>query len=323
MLKRPKLTVNLWKVLFGVAFSLVWAKVMYIIWPQPSYVTFIWFYLGLGSVLLKWVFFEVIDRVHGRLRRRVVERRLAESGVRVEEAGRAKAELPGTPPLHEKAPDIGDKVTIKGLEDDVMWLGGLVESAIRRSLKALTKGDMDLARAVVQEDRVVNETEFAIRGKCIEVVGGSSLGIGDVRRIVSFLGIITELERMGDYGEGIAKIALMIGGRPSPDQIAGIAPMGDWGLKMLKESLASLSQRDVELAERVCRMDDEVDSLYDRAFRALRLMIIEDPNSITRGTWLVWAAHNLERLADRATNICEWVAFAESGEMLDIGASKY
>jgi len=322
-LKRPKLTVNVYKVLFGVAFSLVWARVMYAIWAQPSYATFIWFYLGVGSVLLKWVFFESIDRLHRRLRRRAIEKQLAESVTRLDEATSSGPRAGDVPSVEGKMPSASIHVTVRDLEDDVLQLGAMVETAIRRSLEALRKGDMDLATSVVADDRLLDQAELAIRNKCIGLISEGALNVADTRSVVSVLGVITELERMGDYGDGIAKIALMIGEQPPPEQLPGVTAMGDWGVKMLQESLKSLSGRDVELAERVCRMDDEMDSLYDQSFRALLLMIIEDPASITRATWIVWAAHNLERFADRATNICEWVVFAESGQMLDIGASRY
>jgi phosphate transport system protein len=131
------------------------------------------------------------------------------------------------------------------------------------------------------------------------------------------------LERIGDYGEGIAKIVIMIGDEPPLKPLIDIPRMGEITLEMINKSLQSFVARDVELAMRVVSLDSVVDGLYDQVFRELLTFMMVDPKTTNRATRLIWVAHNLERSADRATNICERVVFTVTGKMEEIGASKY
>jgi phosphate transport system protein len=145
----------------------------------------------------------------------------------------------------------------------------------------------------------------------------------DLRIIVAVLNIVTELERIGDYAEGIAKIVIMIGDEPPLKPLIDIPRMGEITLEMINKSLQSFVARDVELAMRVVSLDSVVDGLYDQVFRELLTFMMVDPKTTNRATRLIWVAHNLERSADRATNICERVVFTVTGKMEEIGASKY
>jgi len=145
----------------------------------------------------------------------------------------------------------------------------------------------------------------------------------DLRIIVAILNIIIELERIGDYADGIAKIVVMIGNEPPLKPLIDIPRMGEITIKMINNSIHSFAKRDVELAMRVVSMDSVVDGLYDQVFRELLTFMMVDPKTINRATHLIWVAHNLERAADRATNICERVVFTVTGRMEEIGASKY
>ncbi|MBN1375073.1 MAG: phosphate signaling complex protein PhoU, partial [Dehalococcoidia bacterium] len=158
---------------------------------------------------------------------------------------------------------------------------------------------------------------------CLKFITDNRLGDSDLRKVVAMLGIITELERMGDYAEGIANISLMIGTQPLLKPLIDIPRMKQIGIEMLRGSMESFFENDLEKAKLVCHMDEEVDGLYDQVFRELVIFMIEDPRTITQATRLIWVAHNLERFADRATNICEQAVFSITGEKLDIGASKY
>lgn len=322
-MKLPRLGVNFYKVVFGVAFSLLWAKVMYTIWRQPSYITFVWFYLALGSILLKWVFFEIIDRIHTKMRLRTVRRELEESDVRVHQAGTDEHQATPRQISVSSEPGMALEERVKALENAVWSLGEVVGTAIQNSLEALKRKDLDLARQVVQDDRHVDLKESAIREDCMRVIAAGSLGADDVREIVSILGIITELERIGDYAEGIANITLMIGDGPFLGLPTDISQMAGRALEMLRDSVQSFLKRDIQKAKGICQADDEVDALYDNTFRELLLSIVREPETVTQATRLIWVAHNLERFADRVTNICEWVVFSVTGQMVDIGASKY
>jgi len=321
--KLPRLGVNFYKVVFGVAFSLLWAKVMYTIWCQPSYITFVWFYLALGSILLKWVFFEIIDRIHTKMRLRAVRRELEESDVRVHQAGTDEYQATPRQMSVSSEPEMALEKRVKALENAVWSLGDMVGTAIQNSLEALQRKDLDLARQVVQDDRHVDLKESAIREDCMRVIAAGSLEADDVREIVAILGIITELERIGDYAEGIANIALMIGDGPFLELPADISQMAGRALGMLRDAVQAFLKRDIEKAKSICQADDEVDALYENTFQELLLSIVQKPETVTQATRLTWVAHNLERFADRVTNICEWVVFSVTGQMVDIGASKY
>ena len=146
---------------------------------------------------------------------------------------------------------------------------------------------------------------------------------GDLRTIISVLHITVDLERMADHAAGIAKISLLIGDDPLIKPLIDIPRMAELVLDMLRRSLDSFINLDVALAKQVCRDDDEVDDLHDQVYRDLLNIMLEDPGTINQATYLTWVAHNLERIADRSTNISERAAFTATGKMEDIGASTY
>ena len=141
--------------------------------------------------------------------------------------------------------------------------------------------------------------------------------------IVGVLIITSEVERIGDYAEGIAKITVLIGDEPPLKPLVDIPRMAEKTNDMLRRSLQALINRDAVAARQIISEDDEIDNLYDQVFRELLTFMLEDPKTIARATRLIWAAHNLERSADRVTNICERVVFIVTGKMEEIGASKY
>ncbi len=131
------------------------------------------------------------------------------------------------------------------------------------------------------------------------------------------------MERIGDHAEGIVKIVLMIGDEPPLKPLIDVPRMADKTVDMLHRSLDTFVKHDAEVARNIAAEDDEVDNLYDQVFRELLTFMAEDPRTITRATRLIWVAHNLERSADRVTNICERVVYMVTGKMEEIGASKY
>ncbi|MDE2765096.1 MAG: phosphate transport system regulatory protein PhoU, partial [Chloroflexota bacterium] len=139
----------------------------------------------------------------------------------------------------------------------------------------------------------------------------------------SFLQIAVELERMGDYAEGIAKISLMMGEQPPLKPLVDIPRMAEIATSMLRRSLDALVNRDVDEALNVSQADDEVDRLYDQVYRELLLFMLQDPKTIERATYLLWTSHNLERVADRATNVAERVIYLVTGRMTETHASRY
>jgi phosphate transport system protein len=215
------------------------------------------------------------------------------------------------------------KKELRKLQDEVLILGSMVEKAIERSIEALKGRDLELARQVIADDASIDCKRFEIEGMCIHLIATQQPVAHDLRTIVTVLSIITELERMGDHAEGIAKVCLLLGDEPPLKPLIDIPRMAQKAIDMLHRSLESFINHDVELAKQICDEDDEVDALYDQVYRELIVFMLEDPRTITRATHLTWVGHNLERIADRVTNICERVVFAATGKMEEIGASKY
>ncbi|MBI2860175.1 MAG: phosphate signaling complex protein PhoU [Chloroflexi bacterium] len=211
---------------------------------------------------------------------------------------------------------------LKEIQDDVLAMSGMVESAIMSSIEALKNRDLDLAHKIVADDIKINQKRFDIEQKCIQIIATQQPMASDLRTIISVLYIITELERIADHAEGIAKIVIMIGDEPPLKPLTTIPLMAEKACDMLHRAVDAFIRHDAETARKICLEDDEVDNLYNQVFRVLLTYMLEDPKTITRATRLSWVAHNLERSADRATNICERVVFTVTGKMEEI-ASKY
>ncbi len=212
---------------------------------------------------------------------------------------------------------------LQEVEEDILTMGSMVVKAIDRAIGALKERNLTLAHQIIANDSQINRQRFSIEDKCVGLIATQQPVASDLRIIVAVLNIITELERIGDYAEGIAKIAIMIGDEAPLKPLIDIPRMGEITQDMIRESLQSFVKRDVELAMRVVSLDSVVDSLYDQVFRELLTFMMVDTKTTNRATRLMWVAHNLERAADRATNICERVVFTVTGKMEEIGASKY
>jgi phosphate transport system protein len=212
---------------------------------------------------------------------------------------------------------------LREIQDDVLAMGSMVSKAILRATEALKNRDLELAKQVVTDDQKVNRKRFDIEEKCVELIATQQPMASDLRIILAVLNIVSEVERVGDYAEGIAKIAIMVGDEPPLKPLIDIPRMAEQTVDMLRRSLDAFVNRDAEAARKISAEDDAVDHLYDQVFRELLTFMAEDPKTITRATRLIWVAHNLERAADRVTNICERVVFVVTGKMEEIGASKY
>jgi phosphate transport system protein len=212
---------------------------------------------------------------------------------------------------------------LREIQDEVLVMGSMVGKAITSSVKALKERDLDLANQIISDDQKVNHKRFEIEEKCVELIATQQPMASDLRIIIAILNITTEIERIGDYAMGIARIVIMTGDEPPLKPLIDIPRMAEQTVDMLRRSLDALINRDAETVKKIAIEDDLVDNLYDQVFRELLTFMAEDPKTITRATRLIWVAHNLERAADRVTNICERVVFMVTGKMEEIGASKY
>ena len=212
---------------------------------------------------------------------------------------------------------------LQEIQDDVLAVGSMVGKALSRSMEALKNRDLELAQQVIDDDKKINARRFEIEEKCVQLIATQAPMASDLRVIIGVLNIATELERIGDHAEGNARIAIMIGDEPPLKPYVDLPRMTDRCVDMLNRSLAAMIYRDADAAKKIILEDDFVDNLYDQVFRELLTFMIEDPRVISRATRLIWAAHNLERSADRITNICERVIFMVTGKMEEYGGSKY
>jgi phosphate transport system protein len=212
---------------------------------------------------------------------------------------------------------------LREIQDEVLVMGSMVEKALMSSVKALKERDLELAQRVVTDDIKVNKKRFEIEEKCIQLIATQQPMASDLRTIISALNIVSEVERIGDHAEGIAKIVLMIGDEPPLKPLIDIPRMTEKTVDMLHRSLDTFVKGEADTARKIVAEDDEVDNLYDQVFRELLTFMAEDPKTITRATRLIWVAHNLERSADRVTNICERVVYMVTGKMEEMGVSKY
>ncbi len=208
---------------------------------------------------------------------------------------------------------------LQRLQDEVLVLGSLVEKAIVESVDLLKRRDTDgSCRLIRQDRRVINEKRYAIESDALTLIATQQPMAGDLRVIAAVIEIAHELERMGDYAKGIAKINVMMGREPLLKPLIDIPLMAEKARDMLHRSLEAFVHRDVELARAIPQEDDEVDGLYNQVYRELLTLMMQNPRDIDRATYLLWVAHNLERTADRVANICERVIFTVTGEMVEM-----
>ena len=212
---------------------------------------------------------------------------------------------------------------LRQLQDDVLVLGSMTEKAIMDAMEALRDGDAAWSRRIVEDDKKINAKRFEIEDRTTFVVASQQPMATDLRSLASILYIITDLERMGDHAEGIARINLLLGDEALPRKLGYLPAMADRAVAMLRNSLKAFIDHDVDMARQICDADDEVDRLQDSVYEDCIAAMIADPSTIQRNTHLLWCAHNLERIADRCTNICERVIYTVTGHMQEINVSKY
>ena len=207
---------------------------------------------------------------------------------------------------------------IQHVKDDVLLLGSMVEQAILGTVDALKKRDIKASETIIKQDGDINAKRFEIENKLMILIATQQPMAHDLRLLASTMEIISELERMGDYAKGIANINLRMGDAPLLKPLIDIPRMAQIGVSMLHRALTAFINEDVETAKTIPVEDDEVDALYNQVYRELMTFVIQDPKTIERANWLLWVAHNLERVADRVTNICERTIFIATGEMEEI-----
>ena len=208
---------------------------------------------------------------------------------------------------------------IRHLHDEILVLDSLVEQATLDAIQALKRQDLDAALAIYRNDAVINARRFELENDCmITIATQQPIMATDLRLLASILEVVGELERMGDYAKGIARICLRIGKQPHVKPIIDLPIMAEIAVGMLHRAVAAFVSLDAEQALAIPDDDDQVDELYQKIYRDLIHIIRENSDTLDQANLLMWAAHNLERMADRVTNICERTIYVATGQMKEI-----
>jgi phosphate transport system protein len=218
--------------------------------------------------------------------------------------------------LHQRA---GLDQGLEQLRRDLRRLASMVDVAIERSVLSLSRLDRREADQVIVGDKAINDLRYAVEDAAVHIIAMQQPIAGDLRFVIAVLMVASELERMGDYCVGIAKITKLHGDRPLLKPLIDIPRMADSVRKMLRGSVDALITKNAFLAEAIAAEDDEIDRLYDQIYRELLTYMLNDPTTIDRATWLLWAAHNMERIGDRVQNICERTVYEATGVLKEFG----
>ncbi|MBI5292427.1 MAG: phosphate signaling complex protein PhoU [Chloroflexi bacterium] len=210
--------------------------------------------------------------------------------------------------------------SLQAVQDDLLRLGSMLDAAVSRAIQALANSDSALARHVVVDDGNINALRFKIEEACLRLIATQQPAARDLRTIVAAFSIVSDMERMADHAAGIAKTVIRMGNEPLVIPLDEIPHMAEECRAMLHTALDAYIRHDVDLARTLPKRDDVVDALYERLFHTVVTTIAETPGASTRALYLLFAAHNLERIGDRAVNIAERVIFITSGEMKELNA---
>jgi phosphate transport system protein len=209
--------------------------------------------------------------------------------------------------------------SMQELQEEMLTLGSMVDKAVARSIEALRAQNVERARSVIQNDEQINNARWKIENECTLVIATQAPLARDLRYIFAIAHIATELERMADYAQGIAKLTIQTANVPLLKPLTDLPRMADLGRELLAGALDAFVEQDAAKARQIAARDDEVDNLYDQVYRELLTFMISDPSTVPRATHLLWIAHNLERIADRVTNICERTIFSVTGKIEELG----
>lgn len=210
---------------------------------------------------------------------------------------------------------------IQQLKDEILVLGSMVERSIMDSVQALKKRDMEASKRVIEQHGQINAKYSALENQVMALIVRQQPMGRDLRLLASMLKVVSELDQMGNYGKGIGVINIRMGDQPLLTPLVDIPRMTQIATSMLHRALMAFINEDIDAARVIPSEDDQVDELYEQIYRELMTFIMEDPRNVERANWLLWASHNLERFADRVSNICEQTVFIVLGEQRNDGES--
>jgi len=211
---------------------------------------------------------------------------------------------------------------IQKTKDEILMLGSMVEQAILSSVRALRKKDTRVAQQIIENDAAVNAKRFEIENQIITIIATQQPIAHDLRVLASILEVTGELERIGDYAKGIAVITIRIGDNGTINHLSDLSVMSELSMSMLHRSLGAFVAENANVARNIPYEDDDVDNLYLQFYRVMITYVLEQRSNIEEVNYLLWAAHNLERAADRVSNICERTIFIATGEITELTGHK-
>jgi phosphate transport system protein len=207
---------------------------------------------------------------------------------------------------------------INQLHEEVLLLGSMVEQALLNAVDALKRRDIPAAKRIFKGDVLVNEKRYALENAIIIIIATQQPMAHDLRLLASVLEVIVELERIGDYAKGISKVVIQLGDSDIPMPMREFDQMAEKDASMLHRALGAFVNEDAGLAREIVAEDDAVDELYNKAYHAIVASMIANPENIDQANLLMWVSHNLERAADRVTNICERTVYIATGELYEL-----
>ena len=206
---------------------------------------------------------------------------------------------------------------ICNIQEELLALGNLVEKAMFKAVAALKDRNLDASRKVIKNDQKINGKRYAIENAILILLATQQPFAHDLRRLAAMLIVDNELERMGDYAKGIAKTNIHLGISDTPIPIHEIEKMTELGIGMLHRALQAFIEEDSKKAISIPKEDDAVDDLFNKAYHTIINSMIANPAIIDQANLIMWVVHNLERFADRVSNICERTVFIATGELLE------
>jgi len=204
------------------------------------------------------------------------------------------------------------------IRDDLLRMGQMVDAAIDRSVTSLKERDRALAHHIIADDLIINALRSTIEEECLALIATQQPTAVDLRAVVTAMFLTNEMERIADHAAGIAKTVLRMDDEPLLKPLVDIPKMAELARDMLKQSLDAFLARDIQAAHTIAARDDEIDRLYRNIFAELLGIMAHDPTTVSRGTYLLWCGHNIERIGDRVTNIAERIVFMTTGAREDL-----
>lgn len=207
---------------------------------------------------------------------------------------------------------------VQNIKEEVLLLGSMVEDAVIKSVQSLKNRDITLAKQIYQRDIELNDKRYSIENAILIVIATQQPMARDLRQLASMLDVISELERMGDYAKGIAKVTIKLQNIDLDIPIKEIIQMAELAVNMLHEALTAFINEDAATAAQIPYQDDAVDQLYEKIYHLAVDLMMKEPQNVDYSNLIMWVGHNLERLADRVTNICERTVFISTGELMEL-----